>query len=258
MRGQRIVGKGMTGRPVLHPGEQDVGEALNEIRGILAGPRLRRDQLGGPEAAEHVEKLRSRGLLYGELAGGDIRGGDSHHTLLLDNTDEVVVTALVQQVLRKGGPGGDHLDHVAPYDALGELRVFHLFADGHPLARPYQPAQVRLEGVVGHSGEGDAFGPAVIPGGERQSEEPGDELGILVEGLVKIPHAEQQNGVLVLLLELPVLLHQGGQILRHFSTRKDRDGSFTRSWPPDIRDARADRFRPRLDAPRPDRHRVPT
>ncbi len=52
-------------------------------------------------------------------------------------------------------------------------------------------------------------GHAVAPAGERDGEDPGGDLGVVVEHLVEVAHAEKQDLVAVARFDLAVLLEQG-------------------------------------------------
>jgi hypothetical protein len=53
--------------------------------------------------------------------------------------------------------------------------------------------------------------------GERDVEQPRCALGVVVEQLVEIPHAVEQQHVRMLRLEAQVLLHHGRVIRRHLT-----------------------------------------
>ncbi len=57
------------------------------------------------------------------------------------STQEVVLTR-IQDIVIKRYPGCDQFRNPAFYDGLGELGVFELVANGHPLACPHQFGEV--------------------------------------------------------------------------------------------------------------------
>jgi hypothetical protein len=63
-----------------------------------------------------------------QLAGGDVECGDAHGGRARVDGDDVVVATLYQPVVREDGTRRDGLDHRAPHDALGELRILDLLA----------------------------------------------------------------------------------------------------------------------------------
>ena len=82
------------------------------------------------------------------------------------------------------------------------LRVLELVAHRHTVAGPDELGQVVLEGVVRESGEFHLCGGAVLPSGEHDVQDLGRLHGILSERLIEIAHAEQQEGIGVLGLDL--------------------------------------------------------
>ena len=115
----------------------------------------------------------------------------------------------IQQGVVGDGAGRDDPRHFALHQPLGQLGVFHLFADGRPEARGDQLAQVAFQLMVGEAGHGDGV-VALVAAGQGQVEHAGGGLGVVVEHLVEVAHAEQQQGVGARPLRLLVLLHHGG------------------------------------------------
>ena len=194
--------------------------------GFRTGPVVKH-RLGRREAAQLVD-----GVLHpvlpgkgGEVgpAGGDVaKGNPGGPGVGVDGAEEVA--RLFLKAGRVGdGARGDHPDDVPLHKALGLGRVLQLFADGHLIALGNKPGDIALAGVVGNAAHGDLFFCglgvlALVPAGEGQVQLLGGKLRVLGEHLVKIAQAEKQNGVRVLLLNLQVLLHHGGQ-LRHGTPR---------------------------------------
>jgi len=99
----------------------------------------------------------------------------------------------------------------APFDrALGGGRISHLLADGDRLPELDQSAQVLLDRVEGHARHADGRAVGSATRGQRQVQQARRFLGVLVEQLVEISHAvEEQHGA-GLGLEAQVLLHHRG------------------------------------------------
>tara|TARA_B100000676_G_C17687411_1_gene634491 strand:+ start:187 stop:660 length:474 start_codon:yes stop_codon:yes gene_type:complete len=126
--------------------------------------------------------------------------------------DEEVVALLVEHRVGECGARRDDLYHVALDHALGLLGVFDLLADSDFAAHLDELGQVAFHRVVRHAGEGHiAGGFAVVARGEGEAEQLRGLFGVFVEHLVKITHAKEQDGVLVLALEVHVLLHRRGE-----------------------------------------------
>jgi len=67
--------------------------------------------------------------------------------------------------------------------------------------------------VVWDAGERDGVVAAFVSAGEGQAQDAGAGLGVFVEGLVEVAHAEEEDGVGVLLLEMVELPHGGGRVV---------------------------------------------
>ena len=88
-------------------------------------------------------------------------------------------------------------DHARLVDPRGRPAQL---AQGHPVPGLYQLAQVAIERVVRDACQGDASVLAELAGGESDLQDFCHYFGVGVEGLVKIPHAEQEDGIGVLSL----------------------------------------------------------
>ena len=184
----------------------------------LPGP-VGEDDLGGVEAAQLVFQVVHGVLRRGQRGGEHLAGGDVAQAQAagggvgIDGTQEVVLP-----LLQHGGGDhrarGDDPGHVPLYQALGQGGVLHLFADGHLIALGDQPGDVAVAGVIGHAAHGGALlrGLVAVPGGQSEVQLLGRQLGVVVEHLVKVAQAEEEDGVGVLLLHLQILPHHGGHL----------------------------------------------
>jgi hypothetical protein len=125
------------------------------------------------------------------------------------NGGEIVVVFLFENLVGEGDARCGDLDHFPLDDALGKAGVFHLLADGDPVAGFEEPGEICVERMMGESGEGDFSRRAVTAAGQRDAEDARRYLCVLLECFEEIPHAKQQNGVGVLCFDLRILLHQG-------------------------------------------------
>ena len=100
----------------------------------------------------------------------------------------------LQELVAERNPRGDQLGDAPLHNGLGLLRVFQLVADGYPLPGLDQLGQVGIQGMVRKARQGGLVAP-VVALGEHNVEDVGCLFGIRPEGLVEIPHAEQQQGV---------------------------------------------------------------
>ena len=154
-----------------------------------------------------------------ELAGRDVAQAQPQRPGVGVHPADVVVFPLLQHGGVDEGAGGDDADDVPVHQPLGLGRVLGLLADGHLVALGDEAGDVALAGVVGHAAHGGALlrGLVPVPGGESQVQLPGDQLGVLVEHLIKIPQPEEEDGIGIPLLHLQVLAHHGGD-LSHIGT----------------------------------------
>ena len=101
-----------------------------------------------------------------------------------------------------------HPRHLAPHNLLGELRVLHLIAEGDPVSLPQQPRQVLLDGVIGHAAHRHLAFP--IARRQRQLQLAAGHHRIVIEQLVKIPHAKEEQRIGILPLRRRPLPHKRG------------------------------------------------
>ncbi len=143
-----------------------------------------------------------------------------------------VVALFFQQGGVGDGAGGDDAHDFALDRAFAGGGVADLFADGDGLAHLHQPRQVLLGGVVRHARHLDRLPVGSAALGERDVEQLGCAHCIVMEQLVEIAHAVEQQHVRMLRLDAQVLLHHGsllgvdGQVVHSCSAWRKRQ--FTR------------------------------
>ncbi len=132
-----------------------------------------------------------------------------------------VVISFRSQGWIDGGAGGEDPGDLAADDLLGELGIFHLLADGDPVALAQKAREVVVGGVVGHTAHGDR--PFFIPCRECDLQFSRGNLRIFKKELVEVAHAEKEQGIGILTLGGRVLAHEGrsGSVGR-WSWRKSR------------------------------------
>ena len=185
-------------------------------RGSLAGCSTsagasRLNSSADPAAATSPPSAISRG---GELAGGDVGVGQARAQRSAverqHERGEVVVALLGEQSRLDQRARRDHAAH-DPRDellALGRL-VADLLGDGDLVAGVDQLGDVAVDRVVGHAGQRHTLVLADRPRGQDDVADARHDLGVVVEGLVEIAQAEEQDDVGVLLLERQVLAAHG-------------------------------------------------
>jgi hypothetical protein len=192
---------------------RDHGGRGGERRALAAAAARRQvvghEQLVRPQPHELAGELVVRDQLELELARGHVARRDAPARVGgRGERDQPVVPALGEQRTAVDGARGDHAHH-APLDQPLP-RLAHLLDDRHAMPGGDEPVEVAVELVVGDAGERDAPVPAHRPRGERDPEHARRQLGVAVERLVEVAHAEQQHRVRVLCLEIEILPAGGG------------------------------------------------
>ncbi len=186
------------------------GEAVGQ--GLL----LRVEDLGGAQAGQlgtqQARDVSTVELGGGKLTGGDVDIGNASLLLLLNNRAKVVVALSGEQSRLDQGAGGDHTHHLARENSFDRL-VTDLLADGDMVALLDQAGEVVFGGVMGNAGHGNAGALGDGAGGEEEIQLTGSGFGILVEGLVKIAEAKEEDGVGILALDLEILFADGGDVV---------------------------------------------
>ncbi len=199
------MGGGRGQQDLAGPGHEDL------VDGLLAGGGP--GELGGAEfAGRNVEQgdgadrlVRSgsarplfqrvgfgveAGFRIGErffgMAGRDFKIGG-----------QKIVLFLAECGVERGARGKDAGDFAA-HDLFGELGIFHLVADGDAVALAQEAREVGFDGVVGDAAHGlVAF---AVAGREGELQFAADDYGVVVEELVEVAHAEEEQGVGILAL----------------------------------------------------------
>ena len=155
------------------------------------------------------------GIQFGSpgFTGGDIRKADSRPPATTApfaiNAAEIVVFVLCQHAAFNDRTGCHHTDDVPLDQSLGQRRVLHLLTDGHFIALGNQPGHISFVGVIRHPAHGCPLFLAAVFAGQCQFQLPRCGEGIIIEHLIKIPHAIEEDLVGMLLFDLKILLHHG-------------------------------------------------
>ncbi len=105
-----------------------------------------------------------------------------------------------------------HPRDFAPHDLLGELRIFHLIADGDAVALAQQPCEVAFDGVIRHAAHGQLSFAVARSEGQLQFAAYGD--CVVVEELVEVAHAEEEQRIGILALGSRPLAHEWSRLQR--------------------------------------------
>ena len=195
-------------------------------------------RLGGGEPPQLVEQgadpVRAgehRGL---RLAGGHIAGAQTRAGIVQIHTAQIVAALGAEAGLVDDRTGGDDADDIPLHQPLGGGRILGLLADGHLVALGDETGDIGVGGMVGDAAHGDLLIEGLVlvlvPGGQSQIQLAGRRAGVGAEHLVEVTQTEKQDGVGILLLDLHVLAHHGGQ-LSHADTSLEKFKSVGRTAP---------------------------
>ena len=194
---------------------------------LVQMPRQRRrvfgqQAFGGRDPRQLIGQLGRGKMGRHETARRDLHPGQPDR-IARRNGGQVVALAGIEQGVIGDRAGRDDPRHFALYQSLGQLGVFDLFADGSPQAGGDQFAQVAFQLVVGEAGHRHTV-LALVARGEGQIEHAGGGLRVVVEHLIEVAHAEQQQGVGACPFGLFVLSHHGGGCHAYYRTGVRRVG----------------------------------
>ncbi len=171
--------------------------------------RLQPGQLLAHGADDVVAILQLR---RGELAGGDLRVGHARALPIDDDGGDVVGPPLVQHLrLQERARRDDALD--AALHGAAPRRFTDLLGDGDAVALVDQLGDVAGGGVMRDARHGHARALRDRARGERDVQLPRHQFCVLVEGLVEVAEAEEQDGIGMLALQSQVLFTERGRFL---------------------------------------------
>ncbi len=96
-----------------------------------------------------------------------------------------------------------------PFDGC----VPNLFADGDVIALLDQPCQIIFNGVIGDACQRSTHAFADRAGGQNNIQLAGCDLGIFIEGFVKIAEAKKEDGVRIIPFDIQILLSNGSDVI---------------------------------------------
>ena len=178
--------------------------------------RLRENDLRRRKAREFLRDRSRRQLRDGELPGGDVRERDARLRAARRDGREVVVRARLQHPRLDHRAGRHHPRDLPPDDALAVgLRDLLRDGDAMPLADEFR--QIAVERVIGNARERNDLALPHIALRQHDLQVAGGEAGVLVEHLVEVAEAVEEQRVGMTRLDLQVLLancacHEGDSI----------------------------------------------
>ena len=158
------------------------------------------------DARQFIAELGLRHIAHAQAPRRHISPRKAGDSGVQRHRQEPVVLARIQRVLFRQGSRRDDAHHRALDDALGLARVLHLLADRDLEALLDQAHQVRIGIAPRHTRHGDRVF-ALGARRERQPQLARRNLGVFMEQLVEVAHAEEQQRIRRLALGAPVLLH---------------------------------------------------
>src|SRR5579875_1651766 len=118
-----------------------------------------------------------------------------------------------------GGAGGDDAGYFTANEFFAGAGLFHLLADGNAVAALDEAGDVAVGGVVGDAAHRDGVAVFLITGGEGDFEFARGGDGVVVEELVEIAQAEEEERSGNLFFGSLVLPHERRRGLRHLWAR---------------------------------------
>ncbi len=147
----------------------------------------------------------------GKLSGGDIGIRNRCSVQVQNDRSEIVIRVSGQEARLGHGSGSHHAYHFAFDQSLGG-HFADLFADGDVVAFFDQAREIVFDGMIGNARQRHAYPAANRARCEHDVEFARGDLGVLVEGFIKIAKPEEENGIGMLLFFFEVLPADGGDI----------------------------------------------
>ena len=189
-------------------GHGHAGRAEARRQRILRRHPRREQHLRRPSEEQRLgQRVDVGGLAHPEVGRGHVDQRDAQMVRTPPQRGQEVVEAPVEKAGLGDGARRDQPDHLAP-DELPSLDRgrLHLVADRDLQPRPDEPREIHLERVVRHPGHRD-----LLARGQRDVEGAGGHRRVLVERLVEVAEAEEQEVLGVATLPVVVLAHHRGE-----------------------------------------------
>ena len=140
-----------------------------------------------------------------KLACRKIRIGDPRPSPIADDRRDVGIAVAVEH--RRVGHGSRRHDagHIAVDQCPPSVQTADLLADGDFVPSRDEPSDVAVRRVVWNSGHRNADALAHLPAGEHDVQDARRGFCIVLERLVEISEAEEEDGVRKSLLDLEIL-----------------------------------------------------
>ena len=222
---QRVAGRFQFHLPRLYMGDERLHAVDHRGQPAFLGFPSARDQLAGLQTGQFLSQSLFRfsrivalKLCRGKLPGGNVAVGDTGlpAQAVEQNRHQVVVAVVFQHRRFGNGALGDDLLDLTLHQP--RARFADLFGHRHLVACLHQQGEVALDAVIGNARQRNAHIVADRPAGQRHIANLRHNLGIAVEGFVKVAQAKEEDAVRVLALQLQVLTaHRRGHGQVRFS-----------------------------------------
>ncbi len=166
-------------------------------------------QLGGIEPRQPGRQFGFAAFGQAQPAAGQAQPGQAEAGAFAGDRKQQGILALGQQFVVGDRAGRDDAHHLALDRALGRCDVAHLFGNRDRHALLDELGQVALERVHRHAGHHHRLAGRGAARGQRDVEQAVGLSRVVVEDLVEVTHAKEQQAVRVLGLQAQVLRHDG-------------------------------------------------
>ena len=191
----------------LQTGSQPAGQRR---RGAVVGDQ----HFGRLQPFQFAGQPLGIGFEHAKIAAGQRQRGNAESPLAPGQRNDPAFALVVEQCGIGQRARGDHPDHLALDRSLAGGRVADLLADRHRFTETHQSGQVLLDGMERHAGHRNRLAAGLAAGGQRDVHQPCGLDRVVVEHLVEVAHAVEQQAVRVVGLQPQILLHHRGVLRR--------------------------------------------
>ncbi|OPY88266.1 MAG: hypothetical protein A4E72_01359 [Syntrophus sp. PtaU1.Bin208] len=158
-----------------------------------------------------LEKLGIVEVAHPEFSGGNVEEGQTDGSVQRINRRQKVIFFGVEILRIHNQAGRNDPDDLPLNDPFGQFRIFDLFTDRHLESLFNELRDISGQGMIGKAAEGNAVLFSLVSRGEGDLQNFRSGYGVFKKYFVKIPHAEKDDAVRMLVLHLHILLHRRGQ-----------------------------------------------
>ena len=158
-------------------------------------------------AGKFTFEILDRRFRYGKISRGDVSKSKCDRILERNDRAKVIGDLRVQVSFVHRSSCTDDFHDRAFDNSLGKLRIFDLFADGNFIASGDHLRKIPVRGMVRKSAKRRRARSPVVAARQGQAQNFGCDFGVRFEQFKEIAHAEKENAVGILGLDLVVLLH---------------------------------------------------